>query len=113
MIAFNYQSMAVLAVAMLFSTSVVFASSRYDNTTQFAVPAQQTVVTEQDRQLSELIIATLQADAKLAGLMELSNRNGAIVVSGKVASVAMIYRVVELTRNLPGVRSVDVSKLDT
>ncbi|MEX1668941.1 BON domain-containing protein [Zhongshania guokunii] len=110
---FSLKAGLVILAAMLLNSHIVFAAGAEAKKTLFVVQDSQFSVTGSDEQLSQSVIQQLQSDAKLAGYVQVSNRNGAISISGTVASVSMIYRIVEITKDLPGVQRVDVSQLDT
>ncbi|MEX1667260.1 hypothetical protein [Zhongshania arctica] len=66
-----------------------------------------------DQELAKAVISKLQADSKLAGVLEVDSRDGNISISGRVDEVSMIYRVVEIIKDNNAVKSVDVRQLDT
>jgi hyperosmotically inducible protein len=61
-----------------------------------------------DEVISGKIAATLAADSKIHGSgIQVSTSRGVVSLSGKVQTVAMIYRAVELARRVDGVRGVN------
>lgn len=67
-------------------------------------------MSEEDLALTRKVIEVLQADPLMRGNIRVSAINGIVVLSGKVRSVPMIYRAVELSWGL-GVKQVDVDDL--
>lgn len=65
------------------------------------------------QELAKAVISKLQADNKLAAVLEVDSRNGNTSISGRVNEVSMIYRVVEIIKDNTAVKSVDVRQLDT
>jgi osmotically-inducible protein OsmY len=57
-------------------------------------------MTEADREIAAKVIDILAADNKLRGRIAVSVLNGKVMLSGKVKSVPMIYRAVELSRRV-------------
>lgn len=106
-------SLALTCATLLLSSSFVFAGQQKPDVELSIALAEQPSGSALDSELTNVLLATLQADTKIKGVLHVSSRSGAVAVSGTVTSVAMIYRVVELVRDLPGVNSVDVTKLDT
>lgn len=57
-------------------------------------------MTDADRKIAAQVIDVLAADDKLRGRIAVSVLNGEVLLSGKVKSVPMIYRAVELSRRV-------------
>lgn len=90
------------------ASAAVFALSSLP--LQADVPAPQS-----DAAITANVSARLMHDEKMRskGPIIVSTRDGEVTLSGKVATVPMIYRAVELTREVPGVRHVDDENLTT
>jgi len=110
---FSLKAIAVIFTAMLMNSHLALAASTNSKANLFVVQDSRFAVAEHDALLSKVVIDQLQTDDKLTGYIQVSNRNGAISISGKVDSVSMIFRIFEITKDLPGVEKVDVSQLDT
>ncbi|MDB5972657.1 MAG: hypothetical protein JWQ90_5107 [Hydrocarboniphaga sp.] len=68
-------------------------------------------MTEADREIAAKVIDILAADNKLRGRIAVSVLNGEVLLSGKVKSVPMIYRAVELSRRVVSDGKVNVDNL--
>lgn len=110
---FKINSLVMFVIAIMLSCTSVFAADQYSNKNLYIELSEPRDATETDRQLSEALRTTLLADSKLVGVLNIRHYQGKVAISGSVTSVGMIYRVVELTKDLPGVRSVNVRNLDT
>ena len=82
--------------------------------TAFAVPASQVAVASasatqpSDAAISQQIAAVISADQRIRGTrLEVSTSRGIVSLSGRVETVAMIYRTIELARRVNGVRAVN------
>lgn len=65
-----------------------------------------------DLDITRKVAAALAADQKLVGTtIDVSTRQGVVTLNGKLDSVPMIYRAVELTRRIEGVKDVDDREL--
>ena len=82
------------------TTAAVFdaLNARLDETAGGTLPDQST---------TSKIVAVLSADQKLKGQIAVFTSGGVVTLSGKMKSVTMIYRAIELTRRVEGVRSVN------
>lgn len=71
--------------------------------------------TASDRALAERVSAVLAQDPKIRVLwpLDVAAYNGTVRITGRVATVPMIYRTVEKVREIEGVRAVDVEQLDS
>ena len=69
-------------------------------------------MTAEDRRLTELAVQRLRDDELIQGRIAVSAIGGVVMLSGGVRSVPMIYRAVEVLRDLDAVRAVDVDELD-
>ncbi len=67
----------------------------------------------EDQRLVSELIKQIQSDHKLSGQLELTSRNGSVAITGRVAEVTMIYRVVEIIKRNSSVKNIDVRQLDT
>jgi osmotically-inducible protein OsmY len=68
-------------------------------------------MTEADREIAAKVIDILSNDPKLRGRIAVSVLNGEVLLSGKVKSVPMIYRAVELSRKVVSDGKVNVDNL--
>jgi osmotically-inducible protein OsmY len=68
-------------------------------------------MTEADREIAAKVIDILAADNKLRGRIAVSVLDGKVLLSGKVKSVPMIYRAVELSRRVVSPGKVNVDNL--
>lgn len=68
-------------------------------------------MSEADRRLTEQVIAALQADQRIRGRIAVSALDGVVMLSGRVDTVPMIYRAVEITDRIAQVRKVEVDGL--
>jgi osmotically-inducible protein OsmY len=70
---------------------------------------------DDDRQLAERVATVLQADPRIEVLwpLHVAAYNGTVRITGRVRSVPMIYRAVELTRTVDGVEAIDVEQLES
>ncbi len=109
----KFNSLAIFAIAIILSCTSVFAVEQYSNENLYIELNERRDATDADRQLSEALRSTLLADSKLVGVLSIRHYQGKVAISGSVTSVGMIYRIVELTKDLPGVHSVNVTNLDT
>lgn len=82
--------------------------------TAFAVPASEVSVASAssvqptDAAISQQIAAVISADQRIRGTrLEVSTTGGVVNLSGRVETVAMIYRTIELARRVNGVRAVN------
>lgn len=67
---------------------------------------------ETDRELTQKVTAALSADPALKGeTIAVSTQNGVLRLSGEMSSVAMIYRVIETSRKVQGVRRINDNDL--
>jgi len=82
----------------------------------FAAPAAEMVVADlstmqvqpADAQISQQIAALISADQRIRGTrLEVSTSRGIVSLSGRVETVAMIYRTIELARRVNGVVAVN------
>lgn len=69
-------------------------------------------MSEADLALTEAAVERLRTDAQIQGSISVSALDGVIMLQGGVRSVPMIYRAVELLRDLEAVREVNVDGLD-
>ncbi len=71
--------------------------------------------TASDRALAERVAAVLSQDQKIRVLwpLDIAAYNGTVRITGRVATVPMIYRTVEKVRGIDGVRAGDVEQLDS
>lgn len=61
-----------------------------------------------DAQISQQIAALISADQRIRGTrLEVSTTGGVVSLKGRVETVAMIYRTIELARRVNGVRAVN------
>jgi osmotically-inducible protein OsmY len=109
----KFNTLAVIATAIILSCSSVFAAEHVPNENLYIELLDRQDASEADRQLSAELRSTLLADSKIVGVLNIRHYHGKVAISGTVTSVGMIYRVFELAKNVPGVRSVDVTHLDT
>tara|TARA_R110000787_G_scaffold211663_6_gene321472 strand:- start:1 stop:480 length:480 start_codon:yes stop_codon:yes gene_type:complete len=65
------------------------------------------LVSAADHQTTEAVIKALQSDGRLKGEIEVTTFNGVVTLIGRVKSVSMLYRSVELAEGVDGVRAVD------
>jgi osmotically-inducible protein OsmY len=65
-----------------------------------------------DQQLNNDAIERLRADDKIRGDIAVTTQRGQISLRGTVEEVAMIYRSVEILRDMEGVKQIDVSLLN-
>lgn len=68
-------------------------------------------MTQADREIAAKVIDILSNDPKLRGRIAVSVLNGEVLLSGKVKSVPMIYRAVELSRKVVSDGKVNVDNL--
>lgn len=68
-------------------------------------------MTAADREIAAKVIDILANDDKLRGRIAVSVLNGQVLLSGKVKSVPMIYRAVELSRKVVSSGKVNVDNL--
>ncbi|WP_428310796.1 BON domain-containing protein [Hydrocarboniphaga sp.] len=68
-------------------------------------------MTQADRDIAAKVIDILSNDPKLRGRIAVSVLNGEVLLSGKVKSVPMIYRAVELSRKVVSDGKVNVDNL--
>lgn len=68
-------------------------------------------MTQADREIAAKVIDILSNDEKLRGRIAVSVLNGEVLLSGKVKSVPMIYRAVELSRKVVSAGKVNVDNL--
>ena len=68
-------------------------------------------MTQADREIAAKVIEILAADDKLRGRIAVSVLNGQVLLSGKVKSVPMIYRAVELSRRVVSDRRINTDDL--
>jgi hypothetical protein len=68
-------------------------------------------MTAADREIAAKVIDILSNDDKLRGRIAVSVLNGEVLLSGKVKSVPMIYRAVELSRKVVSDGKVNVDNL--
>jgi osmotically-inducible protein OsmY len=67
-----------------------------------------TQVQPADAEISQQIAAVVSADQRIRGTqLQVSTSRGIVSLSGRVETVAMIYRTVELARRVNGVRAVN------
>ena len=79
---------------------------------EVVVEATPFTMTAEDRRLTELAVQRLRDDELIQGRIAVSAIGGVVMLSGGVRSVPMIYRAVEVLRDLDAVRAVDVDELD-
>ena len=79
---------------------------------EVVVEATPFTMTAEDRRLTELAVQRLRDDELIQGRIAVSAIGGVVMLSGGVRSVPMIYRAVEVLRDLDAVRAVDVNELD-
>ena len=79
---------------------------------EVVVEATPFTMTAEDRRLTELAVQRLRDDELIQGRIAVSAIGGVDMLSGGVRSVPMIYRAVEVLRDLDAVRAVDVDELD-
>ncbi|MDT0499167.1 hypothetical protein RM530_17630 [Algiphilus sp. W345] len=79
---------------------------------EVVVEATPFTMTAEDRRLTELAVQRLRDDELIQGRIAVSAIGGVVMLSGGVRSVPMIYRAVEVLRDLNAVRAVDVDELD-
>lgn len=100
---FMQRSIAVTFGATLMLTAFAAAASEVavaDLSTTKVQPA--------DAQISQQIAAVISADQRIRGTrLEVSTSRGIVSLSGRVETVAMIYRTIELARRINGVRAVN------
>ena len=82
--------------------------------TAYAVPAAEVAALSSsstqpaDAAISQQIAAVISADQRIRGTrLEVSTSHGIVNLSGRVETVAMIYRTIELARRVNGVRAVN------
>ena len=68
-------------------------------------------MSEVDLAITREVIAVLEADPLLKGNIRVSTLNGVVMLAGKVKSVPMIYRAVELSRKVSNVNQVETNEL--
>lgn len=68
-------------------------------------------MSEADLAITREVIAVLEADPLLRGNIRVSTLNGVVMLAGKVKSVPMIYRAVELSRKVSNVNQVETNEL--
>lgn len=68
-------------------------------------------MTPADREIAARVIEILAADEKLRGRIAVSVLDGKVLLSGKVKSVPMIYRAVELSRRVVSPGKVNTDNL--
>ena len=67
-----------------------------------------------DAAITEKVQAALAADKRLQVVapLEVVTRDGVVSIVGDVKTASMVYRAVETTRNVEGVKEVDTHRLD-
>lgn len=93
---------AALGATLMFTACAVAAAevAVVDLSTTKAQPA--------DAEISQQIAALISADQRIRGTrLEVSTSRGIVSLSGRVETVAMIYRTIELARRVNGVRAVN------
>jgi osmotically-inducible protein OsmY len=93
---------AALGVTLMFTACVLPASevTVTDLSTTKAQP--------DDVAISQQVAALISADQRIRGTrLEISTSHGIVSLSGRVETVAMIYRTIELARRVNGVRAVN------
>lgn len=100
---FTQRSVAITFGAALMLTAFATAASEVavaDLSTMKVQPA--------DAQISQQVAAVISADQRIRGTrLEVSTSRGIVSLSGRVETVAMIYRSIELARRVNGVRAVN------
>lgn len=64
-----------------------------------------------DSEITERVTAAIAADPRIKGTIDVSTVDGVVRLVGNVRSVGMIYRVIEITEGVNGVRGVDENRL--
>lgn len=71
-------------------------------------------VAESDQEISQAVAEVLSSDMRLKGdLIAVRTQRGVVSIEGTLNTAPMIYRAYALTRELPGVAAVNVSRLVT
>ena len=100
---FIQSSIAVTLGTALMMTAFAAAASEVavaDLSTMKVQPA--------DAEISQQVAAVISADQRIRGTrLEVSTSRGIVNLSGRVETVAMIYRTIELARRVNGVRAVN------
>lgn len=106
------QSMALTAALALFTSAGVSAHGGTGTVVQLS--AQAADHTTADRAVTQQVADVLSSDSWLSGTrIVVTTRDGVVSLWGAVDTAPMIYRAVELTREVPGVKSINTRDLDT
>lgn len=92
--------------ASLVALSVGFGAS--------AFAGEAPVITDSDAAITAKVQAALAADKRLQvrAPLEVETRNGVVSIAGDVATAPMVYRAVEVTRDIEGVTKVNTDRLE-
>lgn len=79
-----------------------------------ATPGFAAEVSTTDAEITSKVQAALAADKRLQieTPLDVSTREGVVSLVGDLASASMVYRAVETTRTVDGVKDVDTNKLE-
>lgn len=79
-----------------------------------AFAAEGTALDDPDAQITSKVQAALAADKRLQVRepLEVKTRGGVVSLVGDVTSASMVYRAVEVTRGVDGVKDVDTNRLE-
>jgi osmotically-inducible protein OsmY len=90
--------------------SLVLALSLFGALPAFAADS----APDSDAAITAKVQAALAADKRLQvkAPLDVSTRGGVVKISGDVESASMVYRAVETTRTVEGVKDVDTHQLD-
>ncbi|MGQ0620569.1 MAG: BON domain-containing protein [Panacagrimonas sp.] len=79
-----------------------------------AIAAEAPPVTDNDALITSKVQAALAADKRLQvrAPLDVETRNGVVSIAGDVVTAPMVYRAVEVTRDIEGVKQVNTDRLE-